>query len=350
MDPHPSVPLISVIIPVYNVREHLAECLASICDQDYRNVEIVCVNDGSTDGSGDVLDAMARRDARIHVLTQDNKGVSAARNAGLEMASGAYVIFVDGDDRLLPAALRAIFDSLEERDFDIAVFSGVSEIPMNWIEEVLSVRDAVFENEGCRDVLLHERGCIPFLWNKVYRRAFLVENDIRFNNDFSLGEDCAFQFLAFPLAQLVVFSAQKIYGYRNCRLGSVMENVRGDVSRQQADNIEVFRYILGIWEERGWLAGYETELLTCIAFLFSDAVKLSPPEFFSLMYELRWTLEGHFTPEMFQYAETDVRWFYKTVFCVGSERTAQTCGARRGMLSYRLYRAASDIKNGRLHQ
>ena len=91
-------PLVSVIVPVYNVEAYLARCVASLRGQTYPDLEIILVDDGSADGSGLLCDSFAREDPRIRVIHQPNAGVSAARNAGLEAASGAYVCFVDGDD------------------------------------------------------------------------------------------------------------------------------------------------------------------------------------------------------------------------------------------------------------
>jgi len=96
----PVYPLVSVIIPVYNVEPYLAECLESIINQTYRHIEIILVNDGSTDGSQRIMDCYAKKDDRIVVLSQSNRGVSAARNAGLSVAKGEYVLFVDSDDTI----------------------------------------------------------------------------------------------------------------------------------------------------------------------------------------------------------------------------------------------------------
>lgn len=93
-----AMPLVTVIVPVYNVEKYLAECLDSICAQTLKNIEIICINDGSTDLSGDILAQYAARDSRIFVLNQENQGQSAARNNALDLARGKYISFVDSDD------------------------------------------------------------------------------------------------------------------------------------------------------------------------------------------------------------------------------------------------------------
>ncbi|WP_300343795.1 glycosyltransferase [uncultured Oscillibacter sp.] len=111
--------LISIVIPVYNVKGFLDECLESVLGQTYRDLEIILIDDGSTDGSGDVCDAYARRDGRIRVLHQRNQGVSAARNAALEIASGTFIGFVDPDDAILPEMYQTLHDAAIRSSADI---------------------------------------------------------------------------------------------------------------------------------------------------------------------------------------------------------------------------------------
>ena len=102
--------LISVIIPVYNVEQYLAECVNSVCRQTYQNLEIILVNDGSTDASGQICQELADQDARIRLIHQDNQGLSGARNTGIEHSSADYLIFVDSDDWLssmLPVFMKS---------------------------------------------------------------------------------------------------------------------------------------------------------------------------------------------------------------------------------------------------
>ncbi|MGN0403521.1 MAG: glycosyltransferase [Acetatifactor sp.] len=112
---------ISVIVPVYNVEKYLDECVASICGQTYSDLEIFLVDDGSTDGSGAVCDKWKEADARIVVIHQENGGISAARNAGLKMAKGEYLAFVDSDDKLAPDMYEKLMADMVKNDSDIAV-------------------------------------------------------------------------------------------------------------------------------------------------------------------------------------------------------------------------------------
>lgn len=114
-------PLISVIIPVYNMEKYLRRCLDSVLAQDYTNLEILVVDDGSTDGSWAICQEYARKDARITVIHQENGGLSAARNTGLDRATGAYIAFVDSDDYILPNMYSAMLACKNREDADIPV-------------------------------------------------------------------------------------------------------------------------------------------------------------------------------------------------------------------------------------
>jgi glycosyltransferase involved in cell wall biosynthesis len=115
---------VSVIIPVYNVEKYLAECLNSVCGQTLRDIEIICVNDGSTDGSAKILAGYKKKDKRLKVITQKNKGQSAARNAGLSAASGQYLYFMDSDDVLKPDALTLLTKKSDRDKLDVLYFDA----------------------------------------------------------------------------------------------------------------------------------------------------------------------------------------------------------------------------------
>ena len=120
----PPQPKISVIIPVYNVEEYLEECLESICNQTFKDIEIICVDDYSTDGSRAILERFAERDSRIRILDSTQKGVSFARNTGLDNARAEYIQFIDSDDYILPTMLETMYKTMCEHDVD-AVVCGI---------------------------------------------------------------------------------------------------------------------------------------------------------------------------------------------------------------------------------
>lgn len=114
---------ISVIVPVYNVESYLADCLDSILKQSFMDIEVICINDGSSDGSLEILEKYAKKDSRIQIVSQENQGLSGARNTGIEYATGKYLCFVDSDDMLAAGALQKIFDSFQKEDADLICYN-----------------------------------------------------------------------------------------------------------------------------------------------------------------------------------------------------------------------------------
>ena len=174
-------PAISVIVPIYNVEPYLGECLDSLCGQTLRNIEIIGVDDGSTDGSGALLDEYAAKDKRIIAVHQKNAGVSAARNAGMHLAKGEYLAFVDGDDWMDADFLQKLYTMAQEYGADIAAGGimlyedGKKNTPLVKYDKIQS---ACWENDvfALMNVPWH---C--YVWNKIYRREMLLENNIFFS-------------------------------------------------------------------------------------------------------------------------------------------------------------------------
>ena len=121
-----STPKVSVIIPVYNTQPWLRECLDSVLCQTLGDFEVICVDDGSTDQSGSILQDYAAKDSRFHILSQSNKGQSAARNAGLKVARGEYVYFLDSDDYIEPDLLETACQEMDSKNLDIVFFDNAT--------------------------------------------------------------------------------------------------------------------------------------------------------------------------------------------------------------------------------
>ena len=172
-----SVPLISVIVPVYNVEPYLDRCVESIVNQTYRNLEIILVDDGSPDRCPQMCDAWAERDARIRVIHKENEGLSDARNAGMAVASGELIGFVDSDDWIDPQMYQCLSETMEKTNSDI-VSCGAKRIWVNedHTQELCAVaEDFVLEDEYAMEALITSNGLIQTVWNKLYRR-YLIEN------------------------------------------------------------------------------------------------------------------------------------------------------------------------------
>ena len=162
---------ISVIVPVYKVASYLDRCVQSIVDQTYKKLEIILVDDGSPDNCPAMCDAWAERDSRIRVIHKDNGGLSDARNAGLTLATGEYISFIDSDDWIAPEMLEKLFDALQRDDSDIAACA----VQMVWEDDTLSEmltvrRNCVLDREEAQCALLRETLLKQPVWYKLYRR------------------------------------------------------------------------------------------------------------------------------------------------------------------------------------
>lgn len=244
-----NVPLLSVIVPVYNTAPWLRRCLDSICSQSYRNLEILCVNDGSTDNSAEILAEYAARDSRIRVYIQANAGLSAARNTGLEHASGEWVTGVDSDDWLYPGvyeqAVRCCKPGID------MVFFGVRDVdeaggalPHN------TYFDLPEDGEYPMRPELASRLNVCF-WSKIWRRSLLEENCLRFPVGL-VHEDEAMYYLAAPFARNIAICPALGYAYMQ-REGSIMKETGMNVIKRVKRYVPVLEYVHGEYEHRNML-------------------------------------------------------------------------------------------------
>lgn len=161
--------LISIIITVYNVDTFLDRCLKSITNQTYRNLEIILINDGSTDRSDQICDAWASKDPRIKVLHTTNQGVAAARNCGLHIANGDYIGFADADDWAEPDMFEKLADSLEQYNADIAICGFEEKWPGYSVLKVSESFRCYTKEEALCELIL-DRNMQSYVWNKLFRR------------------------------------------------------------------------------------------------------------------------------------------------------------------------------------
>ena len=168
--------LISVIVPVYNVESYVAECIESIQNQTYMNLEIILVNDGSTDASGDICDQYAAYDERIKVIHKENAGVSAARNTGIEAANGDYIAFVDSDDYIAPNMYEDMLRILKENDLDILECTAFRDKGGEIIEGCNDGSLEIFNRDEALKMAMYD--CFVAVWSQLYKRSAI--DDVRF--------------------------------------------------------------------------------------------------------------------------------------------------------------------------
>ena len=211
---------VSVIIPVYNVEQYLEECLDSAVNQTLHDIEIICINDGSTDLSPEILEKYRVTDSRITVLDQENRGISAARNRGLQIARGEYIAFLDSDDRLEPEALELLVDTARKNDAEIVVFQRdifyeTEELAekhfstLNTVDRVSDVCTGVTFIRQSKDANTYNVA----VWHALWRRDLLEKNGISFMEGI-IHEDYLFSFQTYMAAARVIQIPDILYHSR----------------------------------------------------------------------------------------------------------------------------------------
>jgi len=194
--------LVSVIIPVYNSEMFLEDCLISVLDQTYSDLEVIVINDGSTDSSARVCDAMAESDPRINVIHTQNQGVSQARNTGIDLSNGEYIVFVDSDDKMDQDGIEVMVNALVENDADLVVTGFVEHNIETGISEVQSSRYAgLYDAELIRNNILNDsffgknkNNLETSCWAKLFKREIIERHKIKFDPLLNYGEDTLFVF------------------------------------------------------------------------------------------------------------------------------------------------------------
>ena len=203
--------LVSIILPVYNVEQYLDECIQSLLEQSHKNIEIIFVDDGSTDNSSKILDDYKRKDSRIKVYHKQNGGVSSAKNVGLKHATGEYITFVDPDDYVSPDYVEYLLHLIKNNDADIAYtryfFDNYNNKQVK--EEDINIIDY---DMALYEILTYQISVA--VWNKIYKKDLLLNNNIRFYEDVFMGEGFNFNILAFKNSNKIAVSNRKIYFYR----------------------------------------------------------------------------------------------------------------------------------------
>ncbi len=199
---------ISVIIPVYNKAQYIGGCLECLLQQDFDDFEVVCVCDGSTDNSADICDEWAAKDQRIRVIHKDNGGVTAARRRGVEEAEGQYLMFVDADDKLLPDALKTMYEAIEQSQADevIATFQTHEGIPSPIVYQ------GFVPVEPLVKAIMTSKNRFPVLWGIIFRRE-LLSGVLDIPREIIEGEDKLMQVKILMKQPKVFFIPQPVYSY-----------------------------------------------------------------------------------------------------------------------------------------
>ena len=235
------MPKISVIVPVYNVENYLCECLDSILKQTLNDLEIICVNDGSTDGSLSILENYAQKDIRIKIVNQQNQGVSCSRNNGLDIANGEYVAFIDSDDYLNSEEYFAkLYDACERSNADIAV-AGIIRGNEKSKKDLIKYDEEQFADDYVAKLKLCDVPDSNYTCNKIYKRESLLKSGIKFLPNV-MYEDIYYTYKVLYYIGRVVSVPNVTYFYRK-RPGSIIKkNNKKAVNDRDNGRIEMEQF------------------------------------------------------------------------------------------------------------
>lgn len=236
---------VSVVIPVYNVEKFIGECVASVCKQTLKEIEILLVDDGSTDNGADVCEEWVKKDSRVRLIRQPNQGVSVARNRGVAEAKGAWIAFIDSDDWIEPDYIQVLYDNAVKTKADISicgfyfdysdetvarghfekdmVFAGRQEVSQIQIQILAKNMSTVKNNSGDR---------IGAPWCKLYNTEFIRKNGLEFIPDLKRSQDVVFNLYALEQAGRVAYKNIPLYHYRINE-----ESVCSKFSKQILENV-----------------------------------------------------------------------------------------------------------------
>lgn len=216
-------PFLSVIVPVYKVEAYLHECVDSILRQTFHDMEIILVDDGSPDSCPKICDEYAEKDSRIRVIHQKNGGTVRARNAGINVAKGKYITFVDSDDWIEAEMYQTMYDLVKEHEADILITDYYYNCNGHVVKYENHIEAGFYEGEKLLEMQkrmiysgeFYQFGIYPVLWNKWYKREILIENMICIDQQISWGEDMAWTYPSIlDASKIYIYKEQCFYHYR----------------------------------------------------------------------------------------------------------------------------------------
>lgn len=261
--------LVSIIVPVYNVEKYLARCVDSLIHQTYSNIEIILVDDGSTDSSGELCDKFVLSDPRITVVHKKNGGLSDARNTGIENASGEYLMFIDSDDFIMPEMIEQLYkSSSDDNDLVICDFDYVNEVgKIIDFREKNALKEGNWSKEEFWNFLFSTSHCVCVcVWNKLYKKDWF--SYIRFKTG-KHNEDAFIIKSIIDQVSNIKYISKKLYCYTQ-RSDSIM----GNYSLKNLDSVEAFT-LMGeeFWSEH-CLIFAESAITLALEFLLDGYLKL----------------------------------------------------------------------------
>ena len=285
-------PLISIIVPVYRVESYLSRCVDSLLAQTYQNLEIILVDDGSPDQCPAICDACAEKDARVKVIHQENKGLSGARNAGIDAASGEYLAFVDSDDYVSPHFIEELYQLLQDTGCAIGQ-CRFSYVKGDGLVEEGDSAFCIYRGESLMEQLYgpeEKATCFVVAWNKLYRAELFKETGIRYPEG-RIHEDEATTYRLFHEAKKLAFLDRALYGYYTENGGSITSVFSAKRLQWLTAHEERIAFFKKNGYEKLLPAAYRKLCDACITFYFRCTEQVKDAE--ELKKELRKRLETY---------------------------------------------------------
>ena len=233
-----NIPKISIILPIYNVQEYLKQALDSLVQQTYSDIEIICVNDGSTDNSLSILESYEEKDNRIIKITQSNMGVAKARNKAIKISRGEYLMFIDGDDWLEVDACKILIDIMEKHDPDVVMYTYVREYKEKSLKKnIFDDELIVFNQSECKKLHRRHAGIIGSELKspenadalcssatKLFKSSIIKQHNIKYIDNKIIGtyEDGIFNLFYYEHVKKAVYVNQYLYHYRKTNINSIV--------------------------------------------------------------------------------------------------------------------------------
>lgn len=268
------LPLISVVIPVYNIEKYIAGCLESVISQSYENLEIICVDDGSSDQSGKICEEYALKDSRIKVIHQKNCGQSAARNTGIQNSSGEYLSFIDGDDKIKQGTYKKVIDVFN-KDVDVVWFGMdiIYEAHEEYRQSDADYYGLKFTGkQQITDELLWQSDCS--VCNKIFKSKHIKDNNIYFLEG-HLYEDALFYWQIFSIIKNAYYINDKLYVYHR-RQNSTMSRTFEKKENVAIQHIFIMDYLYNFWKKKNLFSQKKAIFSKLLLQYFWFAVRNSP--------------------------------------------------------------------------
>lgn len=234
--------MISVIVPIYNDAQYLPQCIESICGQTYHDLEILLIDDGSSDGSSEICDAYRKRDSRIAVFHKENGGAVSARKAGMIRATGEYIAFADGDDWLEPEMLERLFAVLSCEKADIVMCGRFEETGSVRKEVYHGIPTGRYDKKALKEKVyprmivngaFFEWGLFPGLWDKLFRRECVEKFLMAVDERVTMGDDAACTYPCILNANSICVLGECLYHYRQTLLSTVKQREEAKLERKR---------------------------------------------------------------------------------------------------------------------